>query len=922
MNKRTCIAKLRPMSLGMALWVSAFGAEAQLEPVTVRVEKVEVTGSNIKRLDAETALPLTTLSRSEIEKTGANTAAELLDKISAFGTGGYNVSRGLGDGLRSGLSAVSLRGLGSSNTLVLLNGRRLSNFPFNTVGGGSVNVDQIPLAAVERVEVLKDGASAVYGTDAIGGVVNFILRKDYQGAEVSAFGLQTDRGGASSRKYTATAGFGDLASQRFNVLATLDYQKDTALGASQREFASTAIRPDLAFARTSGNVFPANFRFGGVNNNTTASQGCVPSAGSFQVNQFTGAPAPLQSFCRYDFTSVLEIYPPAERKGFFVRGAFQLAADHQVFAEYHRSRNEITFTASETPVADFSGNGPILYPAGGPYYPATVTLPDGRVIRPTGDLSIQWRLKAAGRRTDRIDNDEGRLVAGFQGIAWGWDYNTAVSRATSNANNILLDGYVRESTLRQAIATGLIDVFSANPQTPEAMALIEGTKIRQNIRESDAAVTSIDAKASRELWQGTHGPVALAMGFERRREEIEERPEEVLFTGDILGGNGPLPPTTHAERTITSAFIELSVAPLRNVEVQLAARYDRFSDFGNTINPKVALRWNPAKEWLLRASYGTGFRAPTPTDLFLPPIDGFTAGEYEDPARCPNGEPIGDFVRPEECFQQFAARYGGNRNAQPEKSRQWTLGVVFEPSRGVSLGLDYWTIRRRDSLQLAPEEAIFGSYAANDPVSAGGRIVRQLRLPSGGCEDDGDVPTAVGAPCPIDYVIDIIENVGKYNTTGIDVSGTFRIPTDYGTFTFRGEGTYYLRYRYQNEKDGPYIDNVGLSTFDNGVVTRWRHYATLGWRSGPWGVTLAHNFILGNRDQGDPPRRVASYESWDVQGIWEGWKGLKVTAGVRNLFDRDPPASRNSNTFQVGYDPRYYDPRGRTFVLGLTYTFK
>ncbi len=175
-------------------------------------------------------------------------------------------------------------------------------------------------------------------------------------------------------------------------------------------------------------------------------------------------------------------------------------------------------------------------------------------------------------------------------------------------------------------------------------------------------------------------------------------------------------------------------------------------------------------------------------------------------------------------------------------------------------------------------------------------------------------------------MINIVENLGKYDTSGIDVSATFRIPSDYGVFTFRGEGTYFLRYHYQNEKDGPYYDNVGTTTSENGIVSRWRHYATLSWRNGAWGATLAHNFILGNDDQdlgnGAPPRRVASYESWDAQGTWEGLKRLKVTAGVRNLFDRDPPASRQRNTFQVGYDPRYYDPRCRTFVLGLTYAFR
>ena len=367
--KKLTLALVQALGAGVAVSIAATPVLAQQ---TQKIEKIEVTGSNIKRIEGESALPVTVISRDEIQKSGVQTAAELLSNISA-NTTGYAVAVGVGDSGTPGLSAAGLRGLGSTNTLILLNGRRLSNYAFNASGGGTVNLNQIPLAAVERVEVLKDGASAIYGTDAIGGVINFILRKDYTGAEITAYGTMTDQGGGNTRKYTGAIGFGDINKQRFNILATADYQKDTPLKASQRkQFAGTAIRPDLGFAQTSGNVFPANFVFGGQNLNVTAINGCIPEAGSFRVNAATGAPAPLQTNCRYDFTSVLDIFPPSERKSFFTRGAFQIANDHQIFAEYHLSQNEITFASSEVPVNDFIGTGAFLYPAGGPFYPTTV----------------------------------------------------------------------------------------------------------------------------------------------------------------------------------------------------------------------------------------------------------------------------------------------------------------------------------------------------------------------------------------------------------------------------------------------------------------------------------------------------------------------------------------------------------------------
>jgi len=915
---------------GLAALLPCAIAGAQASEPSVR-ERVQVTGSHIRRVDVETGLPVTRMTREEIERSGALTTAELLERLPMVSAGGYSVAAGLGDSDRPGLAAISLRGLGSQSTLVLLNGRRLSPYAFNSMQGtGMVNLNQIPVSAIERIEVLRDGASAIYGTDAIGGVVNVILRKDYRGIDASALAASTKAGGGDSRKHTASLGWGDPSRQRFNVMAMLDYQKDTALRAADRAFARTAIRPDLGFAQTSGQVYPANFRgpnTGGLLN-VTAAQGCLPAAGAYQVHQATGAPAPLQTFCRYDFTSVLEIYPSAERKAAFVRGVLQLAADHQALVEYHRAANEIRFAASETPVADFTGAGPMLYPAGGRHYPATITLPGGRVVTPSGDLQLFWRLKDAGLRTNRVETDEDRLLAGFRGSLAGWDYDAAASIGRSRARDFYEEGYVRESAFRSALATGLIDPFSGRPQTAEAMALIEAAKIRQKVRDSTSRVSSVDARISRELVEWRHGPVALALGVDHRTEELEERPEPVLYTGDILGGGGALPPTTRADRTIDSVFAEVNLPLARNLEAQLAVRHDRFSDFGGSTNPKLALRWNPAPELLGRASFGTGYRAPTLSDLFRPVnTDGGTALGLPDPARCPRGAPIGRYVdRDAECdFATFRLWYGGNAALQPESSRQWTLGLVYEPQPGVSLGVDYWTIRRRDSIQWITERVIFGSFAARDPLGALGHFVRRARRADGTCAGDGETPTPADAPCAIDHVYAPMENLGKYNVSGFDVSlGARASPEGWGTVGLRIEGTYFLRYRYQLERGGEYRDNVGRDS-DNGVVARWKHVAAIDWRGGAWRLSLLQNFVLGNQDAlrtGTVARRAASYETYDLRASWHPWTFLSLGVGVRNLFDRNPPAARTTGYFQVGYDPSFADPRGRTWQLAIKATLR
>ncbi len=910
------VALAHVMGAGLAMTLGTGGANAQQAQ---KIEKIEVTGSNIKRIEGETALPVTVITREDIQRSGVTTAAELLDKVSSMTSAGYAIAVGVGDSGTPGLSAANLRGLGSTNTLILLNGRRLSNYALNSSGGGTVNLNQIPLAAVERIEVLKDGASAIYGTDAIGGVINFIMRRDFTGADVSAFGTSTDRGGGDSRKYNATIGWGDLDKNRFNVVASFDYQKDKPLNAQQREFGSTAIRPDMGFARTSGNPYPANFSFGGVTYNITAANGCIPDRGSYRINAATGAPDPLRTNCRYDFTSVLDIFPPFERKAVFARATFAINRDNQAFVEYHVSKNETTYASSETPINDFLGNGPFLYPAGGPFYPTSFVTPAGATIRPTGDLPFAWRGKDAGRRTNRTETTEDRLVAGLQGLAMGWDYNGAFYRSTSKASDNYTDGWMRESVLNPALYTGLVDIFSGNAQTAQGQALIDSAKILEEIRKSDAKTTGFDGKISRELMAMRGGPLAIAVGFDHRKEEIDDRPAQVLSSGDVLGGGGNQPAWA-TDRTVTALFAEMNVPLSAAIEAQFAVRTDDYSDFGRSTNPKASVRWSPSKAMLVRSSFSTGFRAPTLADIHLPRFFSNTAGAFSDPIRCPGSSPLaGGFVNDGlECDAQFQNQLGGNASLTPEKSRQWTLGFIWEPSSTLSLGADMFSIHRRNSLGYVGDARIFNELAGVDPLTANGRFVRQVRMASGACAGDlPGAPTPAGVPCAINYVVMVQENLGKFTVTGVDLSASVKM----GPVSVQAEGTYIARYRFQFADGGPYNDNVGRYTTENGPIPRWRHNVQATYRTGPFGVTIAQNFVLGYRDQGDG-RRVASYDTYDAQVVWDGWRGLGVTAGIRNLFDRDPPASAQDQTFQVGYEPRIGDPHGRTYYAGLRYTFR
>ena len=895
--------------MGIAIGTIATSATAQ-QPQ--KIDRVEVTGSNIKRIEGESALPITIYKREDIEKTGATNAADLLDKLQLNSGATVNISNGVGDGLTPGFAGASLRGLGPNNTLVLLNGRRLANYAFQ---GAAVDVNSIPLAAIERVEILKDGASAVYGTDAIGGVINFILRKDYQGIEGSYFKTKTRRGGGDNEKYTVTGGYGDLNKDRFNILISLDKEKSDAVAASQREFAKTGLRPDLDQVKTSGNAYPANIRSGSGRGNPTAATGCLPAKGSYFIVEQSNRN------CRYDYTSALDIYPPIDRKGAVARATFQLNAENQLFAEYTYSENKATYASSETPINDFSaaGDRPIIFPASSKYYPAPFRRPDGSLATPTGDLAIAWRGKDAGRRTDEATSEQSRFVVGAKGSFGAWEYDTAFNHAESKVSDRYTDGYVSEARMRAAILTGAVNVFTVNGQDAAGQAALNTAKILGEVRQSKGTVDSFDIKGSTELMKLPAGMLSMALGAEARKEKFNDRPAAVLSSGDVLGGGGNYP-GANADRKVTAFFAEF-VAPItKDVEATFAVRTDHYSDFGNSTNPKVAIRWTPSKTWLVRGSYNTGFRAPSLPDLYVARYNSNTADDHSDPLRC--FLPPNNFVQDTECDAQTINQVGGNRNLQPEKSRQGTVGFVFEPQPGLSLGVDYYWIERKSSIGSLGDNTLYNNYAKYGAT----KFVRFGRAASGACTNDQPgAPTPANIPCAISTVLQITENLGIYRLAGVDVSASSSHNTPFGRLKFGIEGTYITKYEYQNEVNGTFFNNAGNFTSDNGAISRWRHVLSAAWTSGVWSASVSQNFVLGYRDDttgATAPRRVGSVETYDAQGIWTGFKGLTVVLGVKNMFDRDPPASRQGQSFQVGYDPRYGDAIGRVFYGKIAYAFK
>ena len=869
--------------------------------------RVEVTGSNIRRVEAEGALPVQVITRSEIEREGIQTAEMLIARLSANSSiGGLSMAAAEG-GFNVGYSTASLRGLGSARTLVLLNGRRLANTAFS---GTSVDLNSIPMSAIERVEILTDGASAIYGTDAIAGVINFILRKDYTGAEASAFYGDSQHGGGGQQNYNVAGGWGDLEKDKWNVFATVDYKKLDHLTAAERPFSATAWLPNAPggrLDRTSGNSVPGNVFV--PETGITASPGapqCLPPF-SFPTSRF-----PRQ--CRFDFASTIDTLPDQDQWNVFGSGRWQFAPDHQAFVEASWSQNKTVTRVSPAPVssATLLSGEPVLTVPGSPFYPTAFAIANGVNGEP---LEVFWRSLELGPRTDDIKTNQSRIVGGLQGVLFGWDYTASVNWSRSEAQDSWPSGWTLGARLLPILNSGQINLFGVN--TGAALDQLRSAQVTGKVTDATGTSTDVEAKASKDIFQLPAGPLSVAFGGDYRHETYEFIASDAVQSGDVLGLGGSTPTLPEVGRNVWAAFAEVNVPIVKNLEADVAVRYDDYQNVGSTTNPKLSVRWQPVRQLLLRGSVGTGFRAPSLIELFQPFQFGATGNQYDDPLRCPaTGSP-------RDCNTQFTTRGGGNPALKPERSTQWSVGGVVEPVPGFSLGADYWHIRIKDVIGQPSEQQVFGDIAASE---AAGLIVR-FAPGSPGCAGN-----PANLPCPISFGIQGNLNLLELVVSGLDINLGYRMPRQsWGAIDLSLQGTYYYQWDQQSEGEGivhlagkfagDQAATVAIQGASAGAIPRWRHKLNATYTYGPWAATLSETYQTQYLDSGGA-RDVGSYTLWDISGTYTGFKNWTLQFGVRNLFDRDPPFTRQGATFQVGYDPSYADPVGRFFWGSVKYSFK
>ncbi len=822
---------------------------------TEKLERIEVVGSNIKKIQKEGPSPIQVIKRADIEKTGASTVAQLLQNLPS-NSGSFS-DQASGSQFAAGTSSVSIHGMGSDNTLVLLNGRRMANYGFAQGGSiGFVDLNTLPLGAVERVEVLKDGASAIYGSDAIGGVVNIITRKNYNGIEGSVRTGQASHGDGTEYSTSLTAGFGDLDTDKFNVLVALNTYDAKAINARDRDVSKSADhRGQRNGSNFNSSYGPIGSYYDEANDTYRVARSC---------------PAGSTTICKYDPNQVLQLQNKTERRGVMAIGNYKFSDDLSAFAELGINRNTTWTQAAPTPVSPTPKHMSYVIPA-------------GVGGNPTGaPVEILWRLTDAGNRQDKIVSDTYRIITGLRGHLGEWDWESAFNysrnEATSNGSN-----YISASGLTDALKSGALSPFYAT----QNQAAINAVKLNTT-HKSVSTLASVDLKFSNaELFKLSSGSVGAAFGLEYRRETIDDKPDDNSAIGNIVGSGGT---SSNASRKVNAAYVEVNIPVSKTLELQLAERYDNYNDFGGAFNPKVALRWQPITSLLVRGSYSTAFRAPSLVQSYTGGTVGFSS--LQDTPYCK----ANNIAVCEEM--QYPSVSGGNPQLKPETSYNTSWGVVFEPVKWASMSLDVYRINKYNVIDSNTQ------FVVNHPEVYGDKVVRG---------PDGKM-TMVYSP----YL-----NLGREVVRGIDTGLTLRGDLGaMGSLTWTTEGNYLIADQVQSYPGEPLKDQAGL--YGN---PKWRADTSVTWDTSSFSTLARINYVGGFRDETLEKKpntkvvdNVPSYTTLDLQVLYKGVKNLKITGGINNVFNKEPPYANLGESY--GFATNLYSARGRFYYVNVGYKFK
>jgi iron complex outermembrane receptor protein len=903
-------------------------AFAQDADGTKTLDRIEITGSRIKRVDVETSQPIFVITRSDIEKQGYVTVDDILRKLPMTSTSGTNRSTVLNSATTAGGTFINMRNLGSNRALVLVDGRR-----WGTNHQGSTDLNTIPSSIIERIEILKDGASAIYGTDAIAGVINIITRSQFDGAEVRAYFGQNSKGDGKSQQYDMTLG---TTGERSALVFSATYEQLDPVWAKDRDLTLEGYGP-----------YHIGAGYSATPNRGVAT---VPGRGQLTVREGGNSRnaadyVPYTSDMYYNANQQMMYTSGHERKSIFTKGHFDLTDDIRFRADAMYNETEAHVQYAGFPLSSTTSNTPDRLRRSIPLSASSYYNPFGQ--------NVSWLRRIVEQpRTQDNTNRTYRFGAGFEGafdfvdrsFAWDVNYfynkNSGTQIGKGDINLLRLESALGPSFLDAAgvvrcgqpgaVIAGCVPVDILSYEggiTPDMLNYIGVTTQRTYGSET----TGYSANISGDIAPLPGGNLAFAAGYEYRRDTGYEQPDQFASSGYFSGNaSGP----TQGSFSVNEFYLELNAPLLKDVtgfkelELNVAARASDYSNFGNTVNEKYGFRWKPIDDLMVRGSYGTGFRAPTISNLYALGSQAFDT--YQDPcnsrraggqaATCAAAGVPANFVPRNAAgaafttlsFQTpFPFNSGGNPELLPEKSKTTTLGLVYSPSyvSGLNISLDWWKIRIKDLIVSNSATYILNECYLNEGTNWCSAFTRDLDPSS----------TYYGQVVTLNRSL---SNRGWVETQGFDFGATYRLnDLPFGSLGFSIEATYTSKYESQSQPGAAIVQDVGWNEFN-----RIKGNFGVDWSYGDFGVNWVVRYFSGTKESCvfsdicsnpdfrspytgiNPVNETGSVSFNDVQVRWNAPWNATIAIGANNVFDRKAPYMYTMNgnySSTASYNPDY-----------------
>ncbi len=841
------------LSSAAALSSHALGQDsANADEATSKIERIEVTGSHIKRTEVEGVSPILMIDRDQIEKSGFSTVSELMQNLSISSQGAYSAS--VVSDVRGTVTNVNLRGLGAENTLVLLDGRRLPD----EAGLGVVDLSTIPMAAVERIEVLKDSASAIYGSDATGGVINIITRKDLNGSALYARG-STPHGldGATETEFSYLTGANQ---DNFRLLTSITYRHVEPIYHRDRDWTKVGL---------SFYAYPGNYASTSKGAKITAHDNCQSPESERITAEEDG-----NLLCSYNYGATMAFSPEVTQIGFMNNIEYNLSDDLTLFSTIRASK--------QTNIWNMAPN------AGKFTMPQAIALAKKESLGLKGEIDsdvniyyrgVPWGLRQWEEENTLIGGNIG--LNGSIGSDWGWNF--VVGHTQSKKDTINPGGFMLISELVSSIEAGEFNPFETQ-LSDSSLAVVNRSRY-EPFQVIDTQMSTYQTTFSGDLMELGGGMAGLAVGVSRSEQSYKKVIDPQSEAGNVFGVTEDQ--GAEGDREQSAAFFEIALPVTSQLEFQLAARHDVYNDFGSTTNPKFGFKYLPTESILFRGNVGTGFKAPTLSEIYKGTQIGLE-NLYDTPD-CGSG-----------CTErttEIEIQTSGNPNLTEETSLSYNFGVVTEPISGLSIGADYWYIKIEDIVaEMDPQDVL-------DAIAAGRNF------------DGVEIQRVGGEGGRLERIKLPVMNLGTSEDAGVDTNIAYRFNAGSSRFFLNAD---YSRKIYA--RSVPFPGQPQQDTLYERGEPRWRSTAAGTWGFGAHAVTLRNNRIGEQKSEGQG-LKIGAFSTYDLQYAWNHPWGGQLALGALNVLDTDFPADDSE---RAGDDTRVvelYNPNGRVLYMNINQTF-